>query len=232
MKILITSGGTKIPIDSVRHIANMSKGTFGSKIAAQALLGGHKVIFLAAKNSKTPYTYTVNMLADNNPSLAQAAILNEFSNNYDLHTYETYDDYAFVLEKLIKKEKPDAVVLAAAVSDYGCKQMNGKIRSKDDLIIELFALPKIISKIHEWCPTTKLVGFKLLVGSTKQELIEAAKKSYEQNHCAFVVANDLRDIKQGKHKLQIVDTEVREYQTDPKDPEYLARCVVKEIEKL
>ena len=31
MKILITSGGTKIPIDLVRPITNMSRGTFGSK---------------------------------------------------------------------------------------------------------------------------------------------------------------------------------------------------------
>ena len=32
-KILITSGGTKIKIDRVRSITNMSKGTFGSQIA-------------------------------------------------------------------------------------------------------------------------------------------------------------------------------------------------------
>ena len=33
MKILITSGGTKVPIDRVRSITNMSCGTFGSRIA-------------------------------------------------------------------------------------------------------------------------------------------------------------------------------------------------------
>lgn len=32
MNILITSGETKIPIDLVRSITNMSRGTFGSKI--------------------------------------------------------------------------------------------------------------------------------------------------------------------------------------------------------
>lgn len=32
MKILITSGGTKVPIDSVRSITNLSKGTFDSQI--------------------------------------------------------------------------------------------------------------------------------------------------------------------------------------------------------
>jgi phosphopantothenoylcysteine synthetase/decarboxylase len=33
MKILITSGGTKVPIDSVRHIGNFSTGRYGSEIA-------------------------------------------------------------------------------------------------------------------------------------------------------------------------------------------------------
>ena len=37
MKILVTSGGTKIPIDRVRDITNMSTGTFGSKIAIELI---------------------------------------------------------------------------------------------------------------------------------------------------------------------------------------------------
>ena len=41
MKVLITSGGTKVPIDTVRHIGNMSSGTFGAKIAFQLLELGH-----------------------------------------------------------------------------------------------------------------------------------------------------------------------------------------------
>jgi phosphopantothenoylcysteine synthetase/decarboxylase len=44
MKILITSGGTKIPIDTVRDITNMSTGTFGTKIAEECLRKGHDVL--------------------------------------------------------------------------------------------------------------------------------------------------------------------------------------------
>ena len=32
MKVLITSGGTKVKMDLVRSITNMSRGTFGSQI--------------------------------------------------------------------------------------------------------------------------------------------------------------------------------------------------------
>jgi phosphopantothenate-cysteine ligase len=49
------------------------------------------------------------------------------------------------------------------------------------------------------------VGFKLLVGSTESELVEAARKSVEENGCDFVVANDLNDIKAGNHKIIVVD---------------------------
>ena len=41
MRILITSGGTKVMIDGVRHISNMSKGTFGSAICKSFLEKGH-----------------------------------------------------------------------------------------------------------------------------------------------------------------------------------------------
>ena len=47
MKILITSGGTKVPIDRVRSITNMSQGTFGSRIADaffDEVLGGENVV--------------------------------------------------------------------------------------------------------------------------------------------------------------------------------------------
>ena len=74
MKILITSGGTKIPIDRVRSITNMSKGTFGSRIADAFYNEGlksfrdrneqgnsiEKITFFMAKGSKLPTLQSVN----------------------------------------------------------------------------------------------------------------------------------------------------------------------------
>lgn len=57
MKVLITSGGTKVPIDPVRDITNMSSGTFGSKIATEFLKTGQHVSFVMAEKSKTPFTF-------------------------------------------------------------------------------------------------------------------------------------------------------------------------------
>lgn len=62
MKIFITSGGTKIPIDKVRNITNMSKGTFGSKIATESLRAGHDVYFYRAEDSKSPTQHVINLV--------------------------------------------------------------------------------------------------------------------------------------------------------------------------
>ena len=185
MKILITSGGTKIKIDSVRSITNMSKGTFGSYIAQEFLELKHQVVFLHAKNSKTPF------LLDYNRKLITFV------------EYETFEDYEKELIKELEK-KPDIVVLAAAVSDYGVENpVDGKIRSGDDLVIRLKPLPKLISMVKQKCPDCILCGFKLLVNSTDYDLKKAVEDSINKNNCDLVVGNDLRDIKNGNHKLII-----------------------------
>lgn len=60
MKILITSGGTKIPIDRVRSIMNMSRGTSDSRIAdtfykkIKDWTEDVLITFFMAKGLKTP----------------------------------------------------------------------------------------------------------------------------------------------------------------------------------
>ena len=120
-------------------------------------------------------------------------------------------------------------ILAAAVSDYYVPNpLTRKARSDDFLNIKLEPLPKLINKVKNiWVPGTKLVGFKLLVGSISTELVAASRKSIAENGCDMVVANDLEDIKFNKHKLTLVFPmgEPIIYETDPKDPNFLARMV-------
>jgi phosphopantothenoylcysteine synthetase/decarboxylase len=131
------------------------------------------------------------------------------------------------------------IVLAAAVSDYGVENpVDGKIRSNDMLTIKLKQLPKIIYYIKEWCPKAKVVGFKLLVNSKERDLIDAAKRSINENNCDLIVANDLRDIKENNHKIHLVYNAfmgpfvVDTFVSDPKDPNFLARTVAEYTVKL
>lgn len=236
MKILITSGGTKIPIDRVRDITNMSSGTFGTRIAEELLRMGHEVFFFRAKDSKSPMRLTVDMVENNGYELGTFSKWHnerlKWIERYQECTYRTFDQYRDRLERCIKINQPDVVVLAAAVSDYTVTNpVNGKIRSNDILTIQLEQLPKIIYLIKEWSPKVKLVGFKLLVDSRSYQLEEAAKRSITENKCEMIVANDLADIKDNQHKVTLVFPNQLPlvFKTDPKDPNYLARMVAMNI---
>lgn len=247
MNILVTSGGTKIPIDMVRDITNMSRGTFGSKIALELLKLGHEVFFFTAKGGRTPFKFEIDIaegfgvddmetwVAKHMNAIESMKEKVPMLSRYKQMEYRTFDDYKERLERILKIYRPDVVVLAAAVSDYGVKNpVKGKIRSNDALKIELEQLPKLIYFIKEWLPTTKLVGFKLLVGSKDYQLIDAARKSIADNQCDMIVANDLQDIKEDKHQVHLVfpKGEPITYKTDPNDPNFLARMVAEHTVKL
>lgn len=247
MKILITSGGTKTPIDLVRHIDNMSSGTFGSKIAEEALLNGHEVIFIKRVASKSPFMFSYDLAKsywETNIEKSVEGFYNHISKltlmidllkSYRQVEFTDYNSYVDILKKEILKHKPDVVVLAAAVSDYGVVNfMDGKIRTSGDMSIELTPLPKVISKIKtEWGYTGKLIGFKLLVNSSYDELTQAATKSLHNNNCDLVIANDLRDIKNNNHKLLIVKKQgLNGYRFQTYDGVNIVKSVILEIEQL
>lgn len=225
MKILITSGGTKIPIDRVRSITNMSKGTFGSRIADAFFNEGlkifrngneydnsiEKITFFMAKGSKIPTLQSVND--------------ETYEDGYrpiEYVEYSTFDDYKNGIEKLLTEETYDIIVVAAAVSDYGvANYYNGKYRSReDDMCIKLVKLPKILPIMRKLAPNSVICGFKLLVDSTEDELVEAMKKQITESDVDLVIGNDLRDIKVDNHSLMVIskhNTNVRKYVQLPKD---------------
>lgn len=209
MKILITSGGTKIPIDRVRSITNMSHGTFGSRIADAFFDEGltafrtgnergnpiEKITFFMAKDSRKP---TLQSLNDETYEDGYRPI--------EYVEYSTFDDYKSGIEELLKNETYDIIVVAAAVSDYGVvNYYNGKYRSReDDMCIKLVKLPKVLPIMRKLAPNATICGFKLLVDSTNAELLDAMVKQFNESNVDLVVGNDLRDIKNDSHRLFIM----------------------------
>jgi phosphopantothenoylcysteine synthetase/decarboxylase len=246
-RILVTSGGTKVSIDGVRHIDNMSAGTFGSAIATEVLKTFNHVIFFNRKDSKSPFQLKLNLAEPGNTTFElkkwvdmQELVITELSRKltywpyYHEENFTDFSSYSDGLKKLIDLYKPDTIVLAAAVSDYDVKNyVSGKIRTAEDLKIELEPLPKIIGKIKgEWGYKGKVIGFKLLVNSTEEELIAASLKSIRDNGCDVVIANDLRDIKNSNHTVLFVypdGTHKKHMSSDsPDDKNYLANLVAME----
>ncbi len=209
LNILITSGGTKVPLDEVRHLGNMSSGRFGADIAKAALRAGHKVTFLCAKGSVRPDEVTLNLGHGNclrtlSAMLTDGDLIWGFRNLLTVDQFANFDEYAAKLQQHLEQDKPDVTMLAAAVSDYGGVPVVGKIPSdQDSMTLTLTRLPKLITRVKEWCPTTFLVGFKLLAGATATDRREAATKQLTGAKSDLVVANDLHDIKRGEHILYV-----------------------------
>lgn len=181
MRILITSGGTKVPIDEVRHISNMSSGRYGSELAdafinqSDLLEKDVEILFFHAKGSKKPKSYM------------------------DVVEFKDYYDYAENAIRLCEECKPDIIISCAAVSDYipVYGPVEGKISSdKSEMVIHLKKGPKIIKQLRDACPNAFIVGFKLVVNSDWECTCRAVDKVFE-NGADVVVSNDLHDIKKG-----------------------------------
>lgn len=189
MNVLITFGGTKEPIDSVRHIGNNSSGKTGAVIAENFVKNNATVTCLKAKG-----------IAD----IANA-------NNID---YYTFEDLQSVLLEEISSNHYDIVIHAAAVSDYRVSEVindssetasvGGKIRSGQQLKLVLEPTPKLIDKIKDSSKNKNiiLVGFKLTESANMQEKVDAVSKIFNSG-ARIVVQNDLTDINTEKHICQI-----------------------------
>jgi phosphopantothenoylcysteine decarboxylase/phosphopantothenate--cysteine ligase len=219
MRLLITSGGTKVPIDSVRHIGNMSSGTMGNKIAIEALSKEHHVDFLTSKDGYKPsefsikfnrHSYSMNQL-NNDKELASKELEKHFNFMYSYgfryseYLYSTYDEYSDKLFNLIDSKHYDAIILVAAVSDYGVNKTEGKISSSKDFSIGLKRLPKLLPLVKDKVDTrTKVVGFKLTADKTPKEVLEISKKQMDDYGIDMVVGNDIIALRNNEYYQIII----------------------------
>jgi len=208
MNILVTAGNTQTPIDRVRCITNIFTGRTGAAIALEAHARGHHVALL------TSHPEAVSDLRPDQPPEGD---------RWRLFRYRTFDD----LQKLLASHVPgggfDAIIHAAAVSDYEsagvfapaqgtrfdpasatfeadgpprlADRAAAKIKSDEpELWLRLVRAPKLIDKMRgEWGFRGVLVKFKLEVGKTDAELLDIAERSRRQSAADWMVANTLED---------------------------------------
>lgn len=233
-KIIITAGGTSERIDNVRKITNSSSGKLGMAIADHLLKENDDLLiyYVCSKNSLKPSDERVKIIEiDGTMSLkneVENLLLNE-KIDYFIHSMAVSDymtDYVTTIER-IKTSLRNSKDLNEAFSNI--EIINGsKISSyEDNLVIVLKPTPKIISIIKDLSPSTYLVGFKLLDGVPKEELIEVAKKLRDKNRCDLVVANDLSNIRNGKHIGYIIDKDDEIEESRGKDE--IAKSLVRRI---
>jgi phosphopantothenate-cysteine ligase len=234
-KIVITSGGTSERIDNVRKITNSSSGKLGMAIANHLLEKEDVLIYyVCSKKALRPSDNRVTIIEiDDTIELKNTVqkLLTDEHIDFFIHAMAVSDymtDYVTTIDK-IKKSISNYKDVDEAFENI--ETLGGsKISSyEDNLVIVLKPTPKIISIIKDLSPTTFLVGFKLLDGVSKNELISVAKQLRDKNNCDLVVANDLSSIRNGNHTGFIIDKADNVEEAHGKDD--IAKHLVKKMFK-
>jgi phosphopantothenoylcysteine decarboxylase/phosphopantothenate--cysteine ligase len=166
-RIVVTAGGTREPIDPVRHIGNRSSGRMGYALAEAARERGAEVTLISA-----------------NVSL-------EKPDGVEIIKVQTAAEMKKAVAGAVKKV--DALLMAAAVADYrpeASAKSKIKKESKRDLTLKLVKTPDILSEVKG---NFIKVGF----AAESENLIANAKKKLVTKGLDMVVANDITELDAG-----------------------------------
>jgi len=168
-RVLITGGPTIEPVDSIRVLTNRSSGRTGIELAREAYRQGADVTLVHSKE------LNLRMIREIRVETAE----------------EMIDACINELRKANGGKEYDALISAAAISDFSPELHDGKLPSGAELHLTLVPTRKLIEEVRREFPELVIVGFKAEVKVSDEELIEKARTKMEKYNLAMVVANDL-----------------------------------------
>ncbi|HEX4108877.1 MAG TPA: bifunctional phosphopantothenoylcysteine decarboxylase/phosphopantothenate--cysteine ligase CoaBC [Solirubrobacteraceae bacterium] len=166
VRVLVTAGGTREPIDAVRYVGNRSSGRMGAAIAAEARARGAEVTLIGAN---------LKVAAPEGVALVRVQTAAELQHACE----ERFEDC-------------DVLVMAAAVADFRpVDPQAGKIKKdgRDGLRIELEPTTDIISTLAaRRRPGQRIVGFAAESG---EGAVAYGRGKLEAKGLDAVVVNDI-----------------------------------------
>jgi phosphopantothenoylcysteine decarboxylase / phosphopantothenate---cysteine ligase len=204
--VLVTAGGTREPLDSVRYIGNRSSGRMGVALAEEARRRGARVTLLAA-------------------NLAVAAPAG-------VEVVETPTASALAREAKARSSA-DIVLMAAAVADYAPEPVEGKrAKTHEPWEISLRPTEDILAGFGESKNGMVLVGFGAEEGEAG---LERKRRMLAEKHLDLVVFNDVSrpDIAFDAPENEVVLVSAEGERIVPKAPkERVAAEIIDEVERL
>ena len=162
-RVLVTSGGTREPIDAVRYVGNRSSGKQGSAVASEAAARGAEVVLVTTE-------------PDRAPAAARGVAV------------ETAAEMAAAVE--LEASGADAVVMAAAVADFRPANPAGTKIKKGQGVppLELEPTHDILASLGASKPPGQvLVGF----AAETEDLEANALDKLRSKNLDVIVANDV-----------------------------------------
>ena len=184
LRVVITAGATREPIDAVRFVSNIATGALPAAIADVWLARGADVHFLCGPGARQPV---------GNPA------------RLTLWPIGTAAEAAACLEERCRTLQPDIVLCAMAVADYAPVAVAGKLSSAhDELVVRMRPTPKAVDRVKVAAPRCRLVAFKLLADADEETLLAAAHQLAARCGADFVFANDMADHRLGRRRGLLV----------------------------
>ncbi|MFW5939270.1 MAG: bifunctional phosphopantothenoylcysteine decarboxylase/phosphopantothenate--cysteine ligase CoaBC, partial [Halolamina sp.] len=162
--VVVTAGATSEPLDPIRTLTNRASGKTGRAVARACYVRGAEVT-LVHDGDDVPYA--------------------------DVRQVERAEEmHDAVLDALGEGGGADALISAAAISDFTVDPAPEKIKSGEERTLTLRPAPKLIDAAREVHPDLPIVGFKAETAGDDEELVAEARRIRDRARLAFVVAND------------------------------------------
>jgi phosphopantothenoylcysteine decarboxylase/phosphopantothenate--cysteine ligase len=171
LRVLVTAGGTREPLDPVRYLGNRSSGLQGYALARAALARGAEVTLVAA-----------------NVSLPDPAGVTVLRAGTALELRE---------HVLALAPEADVVVMSAAVADFRpADYADAKIKKADDTsapTVRLVQNPHILREIghHRTRPGQVVVGFAAETGDAQHTALEFGRRKVATYGVDLLVVNEV-----------------------------------------
>ena len=161
LRVVVTAGGTREPIDSVRFVGNRSSGKMGLAVAREARRIGAEVAVVAAN-------------------------VESVEPGVEWYPVETVDEMSRSVMQLASGA--DVLVMAAAVSDFKpASALEQKVRRSQGLTVEFVATEDILAAVRERNPDLFMVGF----AATHGDPVPDAREKLSKKGVNLVVGNDI-----------------------------------------
>jgi len=168
VRVVVTAGGTREPIDPVRYLGNRSSGHQGFAIAEAARERGANVTVIAA-NVALPVSEGVDRI--------------DVSTGAELaHAIETIED------------DTDVLIMAAAVADFApAERSEHKIKKSGNggISLELVPTEDLLAGLVERGNVPIVVGFAAETGDENASAIEHAAAKARRKRAALLVFNEV-----------------------------------------
>ena len=210
LRVLVTAGGTREPIDSVRYVGNRSSGRMGFALAREAARRGAEVTVIVA-----------NVTLEPPPGARVTAV----------HT-------AAELAEACRRELPaaDVLLMSAAVADFRpAGPVDRKLKKEDGVPkIELERTEDVLSSLVELRRQDQtLVGFAAEHGAGA---VERARGKLERKRLDAVVVNDIAGAGIGfesdDNEVTILTADGVERHVPRARKERIAQAVIDEVERI